>query len=61
MSKDGKIDLFDGLTLDLARGSVLREGETVHLRPQTFEVLKYLVENRGQLVSKDKLIENIWQ
>jgi len=56
-----KIDLFSGFTLDLARGCVLREGREIHLRPQTYEVLKYLVENTGRLISKDKLIEEVWQ
>ena len=58
---DDKIQLFDGFTLDLARGVLVRDGETVHLRPQTYEVLKYLAENRGRLISKDKLIEEVWQ
>ena len=57
---DDRIQLFDGYTLDLARGTLLRESEAVHLRPQSFEVLKYLVENRGRLISKDKIIEDVW-
>jgi len=60
MSND-KIHLFEDFTLDLTRGFLLRGDELVHLRPQTYEVLKYLVENRGRLISKDKLIEDVWQ
>ncbi|HZE73415.1 MAG TPA: winged helix-turn-helix domain-containing protein [Pyrinomonadaceae bacterium] len=56
-----RINLFNGFTLDLARGCVLRDGEEVHLRPQSYEVLKYLVENQGHLISKDKLIEEVWK
>ena len=56
-----KLDLFDEFTLDLARGCLSRGGQMVHLRPLTYEVLKYLVENRGQLLSKDKLIAEVWQ
>ncbi len=56
-----RIHLFDDLTLDLARGCVTRSGEAIHLRPRTYEVLAYLVENRGHLISKDKLIEDVWQ
>ena len=56
-----RIDLFDGFTLDLARGCVARSGTEIHLRPQTYEVLKYLVENHGHLISKDKLIEEVWK
>ncbi|MCA1557917.1 MAG: winged helix-turn-helix domain-containing protein, partial [Acidobacteria bacterium] len=58
---DDKIHLYEGFTLDLTRGGLLRDGEVVHLRRQSYEVLKYLVENRGRLISKDKLIEEVWQ
>jgi DNA-binding winged helix-turn-helix (wHTH) protein len=43
------------------RGCVLRGGEQVHLRPQAYGVLKYLVEKRGHLISKDELIDEVWQ
>jgi DNA-binding winged helix-turn-helix (wHTH) protein/TolB-like protein/tetratricopeptide (TPR) repeat protein len=59
--QDEKIPLFADFTLDLARGSLLSAGEPVHLRPLAFETLKYLVENRGRLVSKDSLVEAVWQ
>ncbi len=56
-----QINLFQDFTLDLARGSLLRDGQPIHLRPQSYEVLKYLVENKGRLISKDQLIEEVWQ
>jgi TolB-like protein/DNA-binding winged helix-turn-helix (wHTH) protein len=56
-----RIKLFDEFTLDMARGCVLRSGQEVHLRPQAYEVLKYLVEHRGHLISKDRLIDEVWQ
>ena len=56
-----QITLAEGLTLDLARGCLLREGAPVHLRPQAYEVLKYLAGNRGRLVGKDRLIEEVWK
>ena len=58
---DERIHLFEDFTLDIARGCLLRAGEPVHLRPQAYEVLKYLAENNGRLVSKDRLIETVWQ
>ena len=61
MDNNGRINLFNEFTLDLARGSVLRAGEPVHLRPQTYEVLRYLIENRDHLISKDRLIEEVWK
>lgn len=56
-----KIKLFDEFTLDLARGCLLRGGQPVHLRPQSYLVLKYLVTNRGRLISKDLLIDEVWE
>jgi TolB-like protein/DNA-binding winged helix-turn-helix (wHTH) protein/Flp pilus assembly protein TadD len=56
-----RIHLFNEFTLDLARGCVTRSGQEIHLRPQTYEVLKCLVEDRGHLISKDKLIEEVWK
>jgi DNA-binding winged helix-turn-helix (wHTH) protein/TolB-like protein len=51
---------FDDFTLDLDRGCLLRAGEEIKLRPKSFEVLKYLVERHGRLVSKNDLIQAIW-
>ena len=61
MIADDRINLFGSYTLDLARGCVLDGAQPVHLRPQTYEVLRYLVENRGHLISKNQLIAEVWQ
>ena len=58
---DDKIPLFDDLTLDLARGSLLRAGVPVHLRPLSYGVLRYLAERRGRLVTKDELLDAVWE
>jgi TolB-like protein/tetratricopeptide (TPR) repeat protein len=56
----GKIYCFEGLTLDLTRGCLRRRGQEIELRPKSFELLRYLVENAGRLISKDELIEAVW-
>jgi adenylate cyclase len=51
---------FGGYTLDVARAA-LRFGEIeVALRPKTFALLHYLVENADRLVTKDELTSVIW-
>ena len=55
--EEEKLHLFDEFVLDTGRGSLLRAGQPIHLRPQAYKTLKYLVENRGRLISKDRLIE----
>src|SRR2546429_8939304 len=51
---------FSEYTLDLRRGCLLRAQEEIKLRPKSFEVLSYLVENNGRLISKDELIHAVW-
>lgn len=51
---------FSEFTLDLTRGCLQRAQEEIKLRPKSFEVLKYLVENNGRLISKDELIHAVW-
>lgn len=51
---------FSEFSLDLQRGCLQQNGVEVKLRPKSFEVLKYLVENHGRLISKDELIHAVW-
>lgn len=51
---------FAGCTLDLGRISLTRAGEELPLRPKSFDVLRYLVENPGRLVGKEELFEKVW-
>ena len=51
---------FDRYVLDLDRGCLLLDGNEIALRPKTFAVLRYLVENSGRLVSKDELFAAVW-
>src|SRR5947207_13837883 len=51
---------FGEFTLNLTRGCLLRGDDEVKLRPKSFMVLKYLVENNGRLISKDQLIRAAW-
>ena len=50
----GKGFCFEGYTLDLRRGCLRREGRQVELRPKSFEVLRYLVENPGRLCRRTR-------
>ena len=51
---------FDRYVLDLGRGCLLLDGIEVSLRPKTFAVLQYLIENSGRLVAKDELFAAVW-
>src|SRR5262245_6289350 len=51
---------FAEFTLDLNRGFLRRDSDEVTLSPKAFEVLAYLVEHHGRLVTKTALIEAVW-
>lgn len=51
---------FGAFELDLARAELRAGGEPRPLEPQVFALLALLVENRERLVSRDELIEKVW-
>src|SRR5215831_15889191 len=51
---------FEGFTLDVACSSLRAGNRAVALRPKSFEVLRYLVENADRVVTKEELIKAIW-
>jgi len=55
-----KITLFNGFALDRARGGLFHSGRPVHLRPQSYRVLEYMVEHSGHLISNDTLVDAVW-
>jgi adenylate cyclase len=57
---DHQVFQFGSFRLDLTRGCVFDGDREIELRPKSFEVLRYLVENAGRLVSKDELNGRIW-
>jgi DNA-binding winged helix-turn-helix (wHTH) protein len=44
-----------------ARREVLVEGELRALQPRPFDLLVYLIENRGRVVPTDELLDRIWK
>jgi TolB-like protein/DNA-binding winged helix-turn-helix (wHTH) protein len=51
---------FSQFEIDSSRHELRRAGEFVHLEPQVFDLIVHLVRNRDRIVSKDELIETIW-
>src|SRR6478752_5708298 len=51
---------FETCQLDPARFELHRAGVAVHVEPQVFEVLVYLVAHRDRVVPKTELLDAIW-
>ena len=60
LTSPSKVLRFDAFTLDLARSTLRRGEEELPLRRQSFDVLRYLAEHAGKVVSRDELIAAVW-
>jgi DNA-binding winged helix-turn-helix (wHTH) protein/predicted ATPase len=51
---------FPPFLLDCAEQRLFRNEIALPLRPKSFEVLRYLSERPGKLISKDEILEAVW-
>ena len=51
---------FEGLVLDLKRHEVFLHGEPLALKPKEYELLAYLAQHKGRVLSRDQLLEDVW-
>lgn len=52
--------LFSEFEIDLGQQELRRRGRAVRIEPQVFDLIVHLVHNHERIVSKDELIETIW-
>jgi len=48
------------LTADFEAVSIAVDGQSVRLTRREFELLRYLVQNKNRVVSRDRLLERVW-
>src|SRR5947209_4246938 len=51
---------FDEVSVDFTRMQLTRAGEPVPMTAQEFKVLKFMVENRERVISRDELLNEVW-
>jgi DNA-binding response OmpR family regulator len=51
---------FDNLAIDLIRREVLLDGKPLSLKPKEFDLLLFLARHRGQALSREYLLEQVW-
>jgi len=52
--------IIDDLVMDLMGYKVTRSGVELKLQPKEFQLLRYLLEHQGQVVSRTLLFEFVW-
>lgn len=51
---------FEDFVLDAGRRELSRRGTVVAVEPQVFDLLEYLIRNRERMVSRDDLLNAVW-
>ena len=53
--------VVDGCRIDEANRELVRDGERIALTPLELGVLRYFVSHAGQVVTRDTLIDRVWE
>jgi len=56
---DTKLSAGD-LELDLLSRKVIRDGKTIDLQSREFQLLEYMLQNKGQVITRTMLLEHVW-
>lgn len=58
---DGKEEItFEGLQINMTGREVIVDGKSASLTPKEYDLLFYLVRNKGIALSREKLLEEVW-
>jgi two-component system alkaline phosphatase synthesis response regulator PhoP len=52
---------FGDVSIDFERGDATKGGAPIPLAAKEFELLRYLVNRRGKVVSREELLESVWE
>ena len=55
-----KLKNYDGIVIDVEGRTVFVDGKQVELSLREYELLKYLLENEKVALSRDKILNNVW-
>ncbi len=55
-----RLELPNGISVDLARLEVHRDGQLIQLTPREGDILDYLIRNRHRVVTRDDLLLDVW-
>ena len=59
-SEQNEIKDFGGVSIDTEGRTVLVDGKNIELSLREYELLKYLLDNENVALSRDKILNNVW-
>ena len=57
---DGGVLSAGGLRIDTMRHEVTRDGQEIELPARLFDLLVYMVRNKGLVVTRDRVLQQVW-
>lgn len=57
---NGAIYKFEGLEINMEGRTVFVDGEKAELTPKEYELLFYMVKNKGKALSRQRLLKDVW-
>ncbi|MGE5224587.1 MAG: response regulator [Omnitrophica WOR_2 bacterium] len=55
-----EILVFDNLSIDLTRREVQINNQVISLKPKEFDLLLFLVRHKGQMLTRELILERVW-
>ena len=52
---------FSSVEIDFERGQVRKNGSPISLAAKELDLLRYLIDRRGKVVSREELLEAVWE
>jgi len=52
---------FGNVQIDFEKAEVLKDGVPVNLASREMQLLRYLIEHRGKVLSREELLKNVWE
>lgn len=60
-SRSQAIQKFGELQIDPVKREVTNKGISIKFTPKEFDLLYYLMDNRGEAISRERLLEDVWK
>ena len=51
---------FDDVELNFKKYTAPKSGQGLELSPREFEMLRYLIRRRGEIITRDQLLDEVW-
>jgi two-component system alkaline phosphatase synthesis response regulator PhoP len=51
---------FGEIELNFKKYQALKKGQPLELSPREFEILKYFIQHRGETVTREQLLDDVW-